>query len=184
MAAFRVYCVWLSEVRMPLVLTTWCLSELALCLLFTWVPSDEGYHFGPRLLSRPLQWRHDERDGVSNHHFHYLLNLLFRRRSKKTSKLRVTGLCEGNPPVTDGFPSQRTSNEENVSIWWRHHAVCLSVLASVRPPVWPWTPALSRSAVRFICLIHIWSSHWPPLWTWILNDIDWLLIENQSSFTG
>ena len=23
---------------------------------------------------------------------------------KKTSKLRVTGLCEGNPPMTDGFP--------------------------------------------------------------------------------
>ena len=29
-----------------------------------------------------------------------LLNRLFRRRSKKTSKLRVTGLCEGNSPVT------------------------------------------------------------------------------------
>ena len=29
---------------------------------------------------------------------------LFRRTSKKTSKLRVTGLCEGNPPVADGFP--------------------------------------------------------------------------------
>ena len=44
-----------------------------------------------------------------------------RRRSKKTSKLRVTGLCEGNSPVTDGFPAQRASNAENVSIWWRHH---------------------------------------------------------------
>ena len=29
-----------------------------------------------------------------------LLNRLFRRRSKKTSKLSVTGLCEGNSPVT------------------------------------------------------------------------------------
>ena len=29
--------------------------------------------------------------------------------------------CEGNPPVTGGFPSQRTSNAENVSIWWRLH---------------------------------------------------------------
>ena len=44
----------------------------------------------------------------------------FRCRSKKTSKLRVTGLCEGNP-VTGGFPSQRTSYAENASIWWRHH---------------------------------------------------------------
>ena len=35
----------------------------------------------------------------------------------------VTGLCEGNSPVTGEFPAQRTSNAENVSIWWRHHGV-------------------------------------------------------------
>ena len=41
-----------------------------------------------------LQWRHNGRDGVSNHQPHHcLLNRLFRRRSKKTLKLRVTGLC-------------------------------------------------------------------------------------------
>ena len=44
-----------------------------------------------------LQERHN---GVSNQRFlDCLLNRLFRHRSKKTSKLRVTGLCEGNPPV-------------------------------------------------------------------------------------
>ena len=42
-------------------------------------------------------------------------------RSKKTSKLRVTGLCAGDSPVTDEFPAQMASNAENVSIWWRHH---------------------------------------------------------------
>ena len=50
-----------------------------------------------------------------------LLNRLSRRRSKKTSKLRVTGLCEGNSPLTGDFPPQRASNADNVSIWWRHH---------------------------------------------------------------
>ena len=40
---------------------------------------------------------------------------------KKTSKFRATGLCEGNPPVTGRFPSQRASNVENMSICWRHH---------------------------------------------------------------
>ena len=50
-----------------------------------------------------------------------LLNRLFRRRSKKTSKLRATGLCEENSPVTGEFPAQMASNAENVSIWWRHH---------------------------------------------------------------
>ena len=34
--------------------------------------------------------------------FDCLFNRLFRRGSKKTSKLRVNGLCDGNPPVTDG----------------------------------------------------------------------------------
>ena len=71
---------------------------------------------------KTLQWRHNERDGVSNHQPHdCLLNRLFRHRSNKTSKLRVTGLCEGNSPVTNEFPAKRASNAENVSIWWRHH---------------------------------------------------------------
>ena len=62
-----------------------------------------------------LQWRHNERNGVSNHQPHdCLLNRLFRRRSKKTSKLRVAGLCEGNLPMTGEFPAQMASNVENV----------------------------------------------------------------------
>ena len=61
----------------------------------------------------PLRWRHNGRDGVSNHQPHdCLLKRLFRRRAKKTSKLRVTGLCEGNSPVTGEFPAQRASNAE------------------------------------------------------------------------
>ena len=35
----------------------------------------------------------------------------------------LAGLCEGNPPVTGGIRLQRASNAENVSIWWRHHAL-------------------------------------------------------------
>ena len=69
-----------------------------------------------------LRWRHNGCDGVSNHQPHdCLLNRLFGRRSKKTSKLRVTGLCVGNSPGTGEFPAQMASNAENVSIWWRHH---------------------------------------------------------------
>ena len=50
--------------------------------------------------SWPLKWRHNGRDGISNHQPHDCpLNRLFKRRSKKTPKLRVTGLCEGNSPV-------------------------------------------------------------------------------------
>ena len=72
----------------------------------------------------PLRWRHNGHDSVSDHQPRDgLLNRLFRRRSKKTSKLRVTGLCAGNSPGTGEFPAQMASNAENVSIWWRHHAL-------------------------------------------------------------
>ena len=47
-----------------------------------------------------LQWRHKGNDSVSNHQPHdCLLKRLFRCRSKKTSKLRVTGLCAGKSSV-------------------------------------------------------------------------------------
>ena len=72
---------------------------------------------------KPLRWRHNDHAGVSNHQPHgCLLNRLFRRKSKKTSKLRVTGHCAGNSPGTGEFPAQMASYAENVSIWWRHHA--------------------------------------------------------------
>ena len=72
-----------------------------------------------------MHWRHN---GASNHRrLHCLLNRLCRRRSKKISKLRVTDLCEGNSPVTGGFPSQRASNGENVSVF----TVATNVLRNV-----------------------------------------------------
>ena len=85
----------------------------------------------------PLRWRHNDHAGVSNHQPHgCLLNRLFRRKSKKTSQLSVTGLCAGNSPGTGEFPAQMASYAENVSIWWRHHGICIT---------WPqWETALSR----------------------------------------
>ena len=87
--------------------------------------SVDGSSYGACVPACPcgtLHWCHNGRDNVSNHQPHdCLLNCLFRRRSKKTSKLRVTGLCVGNSPGTGEFPAQMASNAENVSIWWRHH---------------------------------------------------------------
>ena len=69
-----------------------------------------------QLLLIVLQWRHNGPDSVSNHQPHdCLLNRLFRRRSKKTSKLCVTGLCAGNSPGTGEFPAQMASYAENIS---------------------------------------------------------------------
>ena len=70
----------------------------------------------------PLEWRHNGRNGVSNlHPNHCLLDRLFWRRSKKTTKLRVTGLCAGKSPVTGELSAQMASDAENVSIWWRQY---------------------------------------------------------------
>ena len=101
-------CVWNSQDGV-------CIISL-LCLLRYWInivcvlsPETDCIY--------ALQWRHNGHGGVSNHQPHdCLLNSLFRRRSKKIWKLRVTGLCEGNSPVTGEFPAQRASNAENVSI--------------------------------------------------------------------
>ena len=63
-------------------------------------------------VTKVLQWRHNDRDGVSDHRcLDCLLNRLFRGRSKKTTKPRVTG----------GFHLQMVCNAKNASIWWRHH---------------------------------------------------------------
>ena len=56
----------------------------------------------------PLELCHYERDGVSNHQPHDCsLNRLFRRRSKKTSKLRVTGLFPCYWPLVRGIHRSR-----------------------------------------------------------------------------
>ena len=58
--------------------------------------ASEIYPWDMRKTSR---WRHNDHAGVSNHQPHGCLhNRLFRRRSKETSKFRVTGLCAGNSP--------------------------------------------------------------------------------------
>ena len=67
-------------------------------------------HYNDAIMSVSNHWRLD-----------CLLNCLFSRKSKKTSKLLATDLCEWNSLMTGEFPTQRASNAENVSIWWRHH---------------------------------------------------------------
>ena len=70
-----------------------------------WSPATKPYQHACHGLpwcdgiGNALWWRRNGRDSVSNHQPHdCLLNRLFRRRWKKTSKLRVTGLFAGNSP--------------------------------------------------------------------------------------
>ena len=122
-----------------------------------------------------LQWHHNGRDGVSNHQpRHCLLNRLVRRTLKKTSKLRVTGPCERNQPVTNEFPAQRTSNAVNVSIWWRHHDIVMFYFPSVcyqlrvdscdlLTHICQWT-SRARCTHCFICCLYVASSSWFHTW--------------------
>ena len=94
----------------------WCVAGLCIGR----IDFVDGDPYGRR--TQPLHRRHNEPDGVWNHQPRdCLLNYLFRCRSKKTSKLRVTDLCPENSPGTGEFSVQKASNAENVSIWWRHH---------------------------------------------------------------
>ena len=104
----------------------WCSQATSHYLSQCWLRSMSPYGVtGPEWVDPwiyALRWRRNGHDSVSNHHPRdCLLNRLFRHRSKKISKPRVTGLCAGNSPETGEFPAQMGSNAENFSIWWRHH---------------------------------------------------------------
>ena len=136
---------WLQEICYNIISSILTLTKMVLLIFFcvqaimmkTFIlPSWWGYRIALSVAGKwqhsfltiwnPLQWRHTERDGISSHRrLERLLNRVLWRRSKKTSKLRVTCLCEGNSPVTGEFRAQRSSNTENVSMWWRHHAMAV-----------------------------------------------------------
>ena len=94
-----------------------------------------------------LQWRHNERNDISNHqHVECLLNRFFRCRSENTSKLHVTGLCEENSSVAGEFPAQRASDTENALSWWRHNIYKLhgDLCRSMALSTWAWWYFLFR----------------------------------------
>ena len=78
-----------------------------------------------------------------------------RRRSKNPSKLCVNGLCEGNSLVANEFPAhtQRASNSENVSIWWRHHLWYMS--SNHLNISWPMSTYLSCIWMDYLCTIFL-----------------------------
>ena len=112
-----------------------------------------------------LQWCHNERDGISRR-LYCLPHNFYRHRSKKTAKSRVTGLCEGNSPVTSEFPAQRSSNTENDSIWCRHHAS----KSRLNKPIYMCVCVCSKTAFHSM----IYWCFWPHLspnhhqtWYWL-----------------
>ena len=88
-------------------------------------------------------------------------SVLFRRRSKKTSKLRVTGFCVGNSPGTGELPAQRASNAENVSIWWRHHVYGTPALWLIDFIINQWWR--NSFDITILSNKQLWSNMWIPM---------------------
>ena len=112
-----------------------------------------------------LQRRHDERDGGSNHRsLDVLLSLSFKCTWTKTPNLHVIGLSESRP-VTDGFPSHRASNAENISIWWGRHdfsKIWIKIQAfSFGNNHWKMTPTDCR-LFGLKCV----NGRWYNIWQW------------------
>ena len=68
-----------------------------------------------------LQWRHNGRDGVSNHQPRFGYSTFIQAQIKENIKAPCHWSLCGNSPVTGEFPTQKVSNAEYASIWWRHH---------------------------------------------------------------
>ena len=130
-----------------------------------------------------LHWRHNDHDGVSNHQPRgCLLNRLFSRRSKKTSKLRVIGLCAGNSPGPVNSPhkgpvTRKIFPFDDVIMWWRRHMETLSKLPCVKsfhrslmvsPNKWPITWALVFCGVSLNCWTKV---ELPVIWYSIITRI-------------
>ena len=106
---------------------------------------------------------YNEHNGVLNHQPHDCLSIcLISLRSKKTSKLRVTGLWEGNSPVTGASPTQRAGNAEYISIWWRHHVPITHpypsfhgdlVKTSMSYGIYEWWYSIHIYVVRNCCML-------------------------------
>ena len=141
-------------------------------------------------LRNALQWHHNGCDGVSNHQPHdCLLNRSFRHTLKKTSKLRVTGLCAWNSLVTGEFPAQMASNVQNVFIWWRHHGLTrwmwnkkevhgLDTGSTIWPLpsiIWPWPWLSPRTLTLFFKLTITMTFVWPWWGGWMYRIVTgWL----------
>ena len=109
-----------------------------------------------------LQWSHNVTASQITS-LTIVYSVVYSGKSKKTPKLRVTGLCAGNSPGTGEFPAQMASYVENVSIWWRHHALTIlnSTAYEFPPPIIYLSISYFKSFWSFVL---DWTSFIPDLW--------------------
>ena len=117
---------------------------------------------------KTLRWRHNGHDSDSNHQPHgCLLNRLLRRRSRKTSKLRITGLCVRNSPWPVNSPHK-----------W-----------PVTRKMFPFDEVIMTrwETFKFWDLVHLISEIWWQVrkldYRHYLKILEWLFWDDQTRFT-
>ena len=101
-------------------------------------------------------------------------------RSKKTSKLSVTGLCAGHSPGIGEFPAQMASNEDNVFIWWRHYVKCSSLITNVKNRS---DFEISKEPRYFALTCRPWGAYYEYIWKKV--PVLWRILPlYQTSFTN
>ena len=106
-----------------------------------------------------VQWRHNGSGGVSNHQPHYcLFDRLFRHRSKKISKLYVTGLGAGNSPVAGEYTNHHNHHRQHDH--YHHHIfnniiIMIMIMITITfviisSPSSSWSPSSSLSFIAVI----------------------------------
>ena len=101
------------------------------------------------------------------------------RRPKKAARLCVTGLCGWGE-----FPSQKASNAENVSIWWRHHAN-FNILHSMYENIKTTVFCDGEKSKPFYCQLRVRQGEClsPFLFAMYINDLEMYLSTNNSGIT-
>ena len=99
-----------------------------------------------------------------------LFNTLFSLATKKTSKfVLLLAFCKGTPPLTGGFPSQRASDAESLSMSWCHvrelslYYVECSILSSV-----------CYNAVKYNTILQ-------NIWQWKIKELNRFLTHDSCS---
>ena len=124
---------------------------------------------------KSLQWCHNGRTGVSNHQPHdCLLNRLFRRRSKKTSKLRIAGLCAGE--FTGDWWIPRKNGQ------WRGKCFHLMMSSWSRPCMgWNFTCLCKKIAHEFCKIIETIAYRQHKFWRPFICQIPTYLVAKVES---
>ena len=86
-----------------------------------------------------LVMSHEHLSILNHHQLNCLFYCFLSLTTKHSLKLHITGLCEGNPTVSDGFPLQRANDAESISMWitsnknYKMNQYCTIVSTSFKP---------------------------------------------------